>query len=100
MHACIRSVLLYSSETWVVKVDDIHRLVRNDNTMTRWICSAKLCEKIPMSDLRTRVGIPSIEDVIRYNRLRWFGHIKRMDKEKWPRKILNFKVNSSYPRGR
>ena len=53
-----------------------------------------------MSDLRTRVGIPSIEDVIRYNRLRWFGHIKRMDKEKWPRKILNFKVNSSYPRGR
>ena len=95
MHACIRSVLLYSSETWVVKVDDIHRLVRNDNTMTRWICSAKLCEKITMSDLRTRVGIPSIEDVIRYNRLRWFGHIKRMDKEKWPRKILNFKVNSS-----
>ena len=45
--------LLYPSETWVVKVDDIHRLVRNDNAVVRWIYSVKLCEKIPMSDLRT-----------------------------------------------
>ena len=52
-----------------------------------------------MSALRTRTGISNIEDVIRYNRLRWFGHLKRMDEEKWPRKILNFEVNGSYPRG-
>ena len=69
-NACIRSVLLYASETWAVKVDDIHRLVRNDNAMIRWICSTKLCERIPMSDLRTRMGILSIEDVLSYNRLR------------------------------
>ena len=28
------------------------------------------------------------------------GHLRRMDEEKWPRKILNFEVNGSYPRGR
>ena len=67
--------------------------------MVRWICSAKLCEKIPTSDLRTRMGISSIEDAIRYNRLRWFGHLQGMDEEKWPRKILNFEVNGSYPWG-
>ena len=44
------------------------------------------------------MGISSIEDVIRYNRLRWFGHLQRMDKEKGPRKILNFKLNGSYLR--
>ena len=97
---CICSVLLYASETWAVEVDDIHRLVRNDNAMVRWICSAKLFEKIPMSDLRICMGISSIEDAIRYNRLRWFGHLQRMDEEKWLRKILNFEVNGSYPRGR
>ena len=52
--------------------------------MVRWICSAKLFEKIPMSDLRICMGISSIEDAIRYNRLRWFGHLQRMDEEKWP----------------
>ena len=67
--------------------------------MVRWICSATLCEKISMSDLRTCMGISSIEDVIGYNRLHWFGHLQSMDKENWPRKILNFEVNSSYPRG-
>ena len=50
--------------------------------MVRWICSAKLCEKIPVSDLRTRMGISSIEDVIRYNFLHWFGHLQHMDEEK------------------
>ena len=45
------------------------------------------------------MGISSIEDVIRYNSLRWFGHLQRMDEEKWPRKILNFEVNGSYPWG-
>ena len=34
-NACIRSVLLYASETWAVRVDDIDRLVRNDNAMVR-----------------------------------------------------------------
>ena len=51
-----------------------------------------------MSDLGIRMGISSIEDRIRYNRLRWFGHLLCMDEEKWPRKILNFKENGSYPR--
>ena len=46
-NTCLRSVLPYARETqtWAVKVDDIHQLVRNDNAMVRWICSAKLCEK-------------------------------------------------------
>ena len=81
-----------------LKVDDIHRLVRNDNAMLGWICSTKLCKKIPISDLRTRMSVSSIED-IRYNRFHWFGHLQRMDEEKWPRKFLNFEVNGSYPQG-
>ena len=52
-----------------------------------------------MSDLRTCMGISSIEDVIRYNHLCWSGHLQCMDEEKWPRKILNFEVNGSYPQG-
>ena len=68
--------------------------------MVRWIYSAELCEKIPMSDLRTRMGFSSIENVIKYNCLEWFGHLQRMDEEKWPRKVLDFEVNGSYPQGR
>lgn len=44
--------------------------------------------------------ISSIEDIIRYNRLCWFGHLQSIDEEKSPRKILSFEVNGSYPQGR
>ena len=81
-NACICSVLLNASETWAVKIDDIHRLAQNDNAMIGWICSNKLCERIPMSVLRTGTGISSIEDVISYDRLRWFGNLQRMDEDK------------------
>ena len=37
-----------------------------------------------MSDLRTRIGISSIEDIIIYHRLRWFGHLQRMDEKNGP----------------
>ena len=97
--AFICSVRLYASETWATKVDDIHQIVRNNNAMLRWICSTKVCKKIPMPDLRTRMGVSSVEDVIRYNHLHWFGHLQRMDEGKWPRKILNFEVNGSYLQG-
>ena len=92
---CLNQIMLHACETCAVKVDDIHRLVRNDHAMVRSICSALLCEK--MSDLRTCMGISSIKEMIRYNCLHWFGHLQHMDEETWPRKNLNFDVNGSYP---
>ena len=49
-------------------------------------------------DQITCMSISNIKDVIRYNHLQWFGHLQRMDEEKWPRKMLNFEVNGRYPR--
>jgi len=39
-NACVRSVMLYASETWPVTNKDIRRLERNDMMMIHWICSA------------------------------------------------------------
>ena len=44
-NACIRSILLYASETWPAKADDINWLIRTDNSMVRWICSVKLSDR-------------------------------------------------------
>ena len=72
--AGIRGVFLHASETWTLTDVDKMRLTRNDNAMVRWICSLRL------SDLRTD-SIPSLDVILRQGRLRWFGHIKRMDDE-------------------
>ena len=98
-NACIRSILLYASETWPVKSEDINRLIRSDNAMVRWICSVKLSDRKSMKELRNMVGISEVEDVVRYNRLRWFGHTQRMEEENWPRKIIEFDIGGKLQQG-
>ena len=49
-NACVRSVLLYASETWAATQEDVSQLNRND-MMIRWICSTKLRDKVPSEEL-------------------------------------------------
>ena len=84
-NACVHSVLLYASETWAATQEDVSRLNRNDMMMIRWICSAKLRDKVPSEELRSRLGLGSIENALRCGRLRWYGHVQRMDPDTWPR---------------
>ena len=41
------STMLHGSETWAPNASDLQRLCRNDRAMIRWICGAKLADKIP-----------------------------------------------------
>ena len=68
--------------------------------MIRWICSAKLRDKVPSEELRSRLGLCSIENVLRCGCLRWYGHVQRMDPDTYPRKVENIIVSGSNPRGR
>ena len=36
--ACVQRMLVYGSETWAVKVDDMRRLEKSKNSMARWMC--------------------------------------------------------------
>ena len=97
-NAYISSPLLYAGKTWAVKAD-IHDWSELTNTMIRWIISAKVCERIPMSDLGNHMGISSIEDTILLNPIHWFGPLQQMDEDRWPGKFLHFHVNGSHPEG-
>ena len=80
--------------------EEITRIVRNDNSMVRWICSKKLSDRCSMSDLHTKLKISNIVEVLRQGRLRWFGHIMRLNDNLWQKKILSFHVDGAAPRGR
>ena len=50
--------------------------------MIRWICSAKLRDKVPSQELRSQLGLGFIEDALRCSCLCWYGHVQRMDPDK------------------
>jgi len=97
---CVRSILLYGSETWPLTRDDLDRLIRNDNAMVRWISSKRLADRVSMEHLRGRLGILGLDIEVRRRRLRWYGHVQRMTEDAWPKKVLSFDVAGRNPRGR
>ena len=69
--ACVRSTMLHGSETWAPKASDLQRLRRNDRAMIRWICGAKLADKIPTAVLHQKLDLDEITAVLRTRRLRY-----------------------------
>src|SRR3989442_4056212 len=77
--ACVQRVLVYGSETWPMKVDDMQRLVRTENNMVRWISGVTLKNRRSSEELNRGLGIVGVDRVVRRGRVRWFGHVERKE---------------------
>ena len=75
--------ILYGSETWAMKVEDMKRLEGAKMMVVRWMYSVTLRIKRPSFELRNRLGIESLEDVVVSGRLRWCGHVERKLDDDW-----------------
>jgi hypothetical protein len=97
--ACVRSVMIYGSETWAMRVEDMQKLKRTEASMMRWMCGVSLKKHISNEELRGRLGVDCVSDIVRRGRLRWFGHVERKGDD-WVKKCMDFKVSGSAGRGR
>ena len=75
--ACVIPVLMYNSETWVLTIKQEQRIASFYYKCLRTIIGISLGDRIPNEKLLNITGQPTIENVIRRNRLRWFGHVNR-----------------------
>ena len=53
--ACVRSVMLYGSETWVIKKEDERMCELNEMRMVRWMCDVTLKDRKSNVELRDRL---------------------------------------------
>ena len=97
---CVQSVLMYGSETWPMKVDDLHRLERAERMMVRWMCGVSLKAHRLTEDLYKSLGVESVFEVVRRRRLRWFGHVERKNRDAWVSACRYIQVEGVKPRGR
>ena len=51
-------------------------------------------------DLLKRAGMRPLENYVRYYRLRWAGHVRRMDESRLPKRVLFGEIAGSRERGR
>ena len=96
----MQSVLVYGSETWATKVEDMQRLERTERMMMKWMCKVTLRDRIHTEELRERLGLDSVVEVVRKGRLRWFGHVERKNKEDYVSSCRELAVTGVRGRGR
>jgi len=98
--ACVQRVLVYGSETWAMKVDDMQRLQRTENNMVRWMSGVTMKDRKTRKELRQGLGIESVDRVVSRGRLRWYGHVERKAADDWVSKCRSLEVEGNIRKGR
>ena len=95
--ACVIPVLLYGSEVWTLTNSLEQRLCTFYHRCLRTIIGTNLSDRMSNVQLLELTGQPSLVDIMRRNRLRWFGHANRMVKNDGTPSIVKKAMFSYYP---
>ena len=57
--------MVYGSETWAMKAEDMQRLERTERMMVRWMCGVRLSDRKASAELLSRLDIESVSVVVR-----------------------------------
>ena len=57
--SCVRSSMLHGSETWPVRKENEVALQRAEMRMVRWMCNAKVKDRVPSKELIERLVLLS-----------------------------------------
>ena len=79
--SCVLPVLLYGSEICSLTVVLEHRLCAFYHRCLRTIIGTNLGDRMSNEQIFQITGQPSLENILRRNRLRWFDHVNRMKGE-------------------
>ena len=100
----VMSILLYGCETWSLTCKLQRRLESFHNRCIRIMCRVTMWHvkehRITSESLLSRVNMHPMAFYLARRRLRWGGHVYRMDQSRLPKKFLTAWVNHERPRGR
>jgi hypothetical protein len=101
--ALVLSILLYGSESWCLREDQLRRLQTFYNSCVRRLCRVTMRHvikyRISTKQLLQRLEICSIDDYYTSRLLRWTGHVARMSMRRTPRQLLVGWVRNTRPVG-
>ena len=87
-NACVISTLLYGSDTWTTYARQERRLSTFHLRSIRRILGISWQDKVTNADVLSRAGLPTMYTLLRQRRLRWLGHVRRMEDGSIPKDIV------------
>ena len=94
-------VLMYGSECWTMRKEDELKILVAEMCWIRRILGISRQQHIRNDDIRKRAGMQvTALDRIKATRLRWYGHVSRMDSNRIPFLALHTRGDGVRSRGR
>jgi hypothetical protein len=99
--ACVLGTLLYGSETWTTYANQEKKLNSFHLRCLRRILRIQRHDNIPNTEVLDRANMPSMMGILHERRLRWLGHVRRMDPGRIPKDLLYGEISvGTRPTGR
>ena len=96
----VRSAMLYGSERWCLRENEMTILRRAKKATMRAMCKIKVIEKRTSQELASLLSLKNtLVGPARASGVRWYGHVLRRDNGDILRKPLDFEVVGKRGRG-
>ena len=96
--ACVLSTLLYGSESWTTYARQENRLESFHLRCLRRILSIRWQDRVPNTEVLESAGSLSMHLMLTQRRLRWLGHVHRMEDGRIPKDMLYGQLASGHRR--
>lgn len=97
----VESIVTYGAEVWATTEQLKKKLRATEMGYWRRCCQLTIQDKIRNEDVLARLNIgTTILDTVEAKCLRWYGHVRRMDEGRWPKKIIEWTPAERRRRGR
>ena len=87
----LKPTLLYGYEAWSLTKRTRSKIQACEMRVLRLIRRVARKDRIRNDYQREELGVESILKIIENGQLRWFGHVKRMERNRYPRKYYEWK---------
>ena len=91
---------MYGSETWKMTRGDEKRLNTFLHKALRRILKIRWPMKVSNEEIRRRVSLATISEMVAHRRWRWIGHVLRRENNSIPRVALTWTPDGRRKRGR
>ena len=99
-NTCVIPVLTYGSESWSITKTMENKLNATENMWLRRLLRIKYTKHVTNEEIRKKTRQTMISIRIKKIRMKWAGHVIRMEQDRNPKKMYEYKQSGRRSRGR
>lgn len=96
----LRPILIYGHESWALTTKTKSQIEAAKIRVLHIIKGETRLDRLRNDNIRRELGIENILDLVECGQLRWYGHVNRMQEDRYPRQYMEWIPDGKRPVGR